>query len=120
MNQFNDISWQVGHFVEPLVAVVIAVTFGAFMWHFCRGLAVWFFLKFRDYKEREEVYLNGHRAVITKIGFMSVTFLILNGNGAIMKWASISNTAMDSQRIERVSLKLRRLEELGDHGQGGG
>ena len=41
MNQFNDISWQVSHFVEPLVAVVIAVTFGAFLYQFSLGVATW-------------------------------------------------------------------------------
>ncbi|MYH59578.1 MAG: hypothetical protein F4145_16700 [Boseongicola sp. SB0675_bin_26] len=115
MNQFNDISWQVGHFLEPLVAVVIAVTFGAFLYQFSLGVATWARLKLSGYSEREEVYLNGTRAVITKIGFGSVTFLILNGDGAIMKWAAVSNRAMDSQRIERVSLKLKKLEELGGH-----
>lgn len=30
-----------------------------------------------------------------------------------MRWAVVSNRSLHTQRIERVSLKLRKLEELG-------
>ena len=115
MNQFNDVSWEFANFLGPILILMIAVTTSAFLFYVCRGLVVWTSLKLRGYREREEVYLNGTRAVITKIGPMSTTFLILNGDGAIMRWASVSNVSMDSQKIERVSLKLKKLEELDDH-----
>ena len=110
MGMFTKLGLELGDFVAPFIALVIASVFAAFAWNLCRSIAVWASMKLKGYREREEVYLNGTRAVITKIGFMTTTFLILNGGGAVMRWASVSNTSLDSQRIERVSLRLSELE----------
>ena len=108
---FTKPGLDLGDFVAPFVVLVIASVFAAFAWNLCRSIAVWASMKLKGYREREEVYLNGTRAVITKIGFMTTTFLILNDGGAVvMRWASVSNTSLDSQRIERISLRLSELE----------
>ena len=83
-------------------------------WRWARSIAVWFDMRvLKGYREREEVYLNGASAVITKIGFLTITFLILNGGSdgkVIMRWACVSNLRMDEQKIERISLRPSELK----------
>lgn len=114
MGMFNEYGIEFADLIAPLVALVITATFSAFGWYLVRSFSVWLGLKLRGYHEREEVYLNGTSAVITKLGLLSTTFLVLNGKGGdtdnpVMRWASVSNTAMDAQKIERVSLKPTKL-----------
>ena len=114
MDFFNQIGSDLAHWGVPLFyATVLAATVASGV-YWARCVSVWFFMRvLKNYHEREEVYLNGTSAVITKIGFLSTTFLILNGigeSGPVMRWACISNTELDKQRIERISLKPSKLK----------
>ena len=112
MNTFNELGFTIADMLAPLTLVLTAAIFVAFAWNFTQNFAVWLNLKARGYREREEVYLNGSRAVITKLGFMSTTFLIINGEGLVMRWASVSNNRLDWNKIERISLRLKILENI--------
>ena len=112
MRIFQDLGLTYADLLTPLFVAVTAAIFMVFAWKWTNGFAVWASLKLRGYHEREEVYLNGSRAIITKIGFMTTTFLILNGEGLVMRWAAVSNLTLDSQRIERISLRLKVLEKI--------
>ena len=96
--------------IVPILALMVAIVLSGFLWYIVRSGSIWLGLKARGYAEREEVYLNGAPAVITKLGLMTTTFLILNGGGAVIRWASVSNVSMDSQKIQRVSLRLSLLD----------
>lgn len=102
----------IAELIQPFLLLVIAGAMAFSFWQVCRSISTFLLLRISGYDEREEVYLNGHRAVITKIGLLTTTFLMLNGSGTVMKWASVSNSQMTSQKIERISLKLKSLEEL--------
>ena len=109
----NEASLAFGDLIAAKTALLFAVIFMVVVWRTSQSIAIWLSLKARGYREREEVYLNGTSAVITKLGFLTTTFLILNGKGGndepVMRWASVSNTALDSQRLERISLKPSKL-----------
>ena len=105
--------------LEPVITLLIAGVLAVVVWQFVRSIAVFVRLKAGGYHEREEVYLNGASAVITKIGLLTTTFLILNGgNGSnhnpIMRWMCVSNLSLDGQKIERISLKPSRLIQKED------
>lgn len=114
MKDYSAIGIQLATEIEPFILLLIGGTIAFAFWQICRSISTYLLLKFNGYREREEVYLNGARAVITKIGLLSTTFLIVNGGGTVMKWASVSNSQMTAQRIERISLKLKTLEQLAD------
>ena len=106
--------------LEPIITILIAGVLAVVVWQFVRSMAVFVRLKIGGYHEREEVYLNGVSAVITKIGLLTTTFLILNGgqqegsNNPIMRWMCMSNLSLDGQKIERISLKPSRLIQKED------
>ena len=99
--------------IVPIIYALIVAGFVAWGWDFARGLSVWFSMRvLRGYREREEVYLNSYPSIITKLGFMTTTFLILREDGLVMRWASVSNVELGKQRVERISLRLRHLERI--------
>ena len=105
--------------LEPIVTLLIAGVLAVVAWQFVRSMAVFVSLKIRGYHEREEVYLNGVSAVITKLGLLTTTFLILNGgqessHTPIMRWMCVSNLSLDGQKLERISLKPSRLVQKED------
>ena len=115
MRLFEQVGLDFADLLLPFFTIGLAAAIMATGWKFAQGVSVWAMMKIRGYAEREEVYLNGTRAIITKLGFMSTTFLILNGteNGIVTRWASVSNSVLDAQRIERISLHHGKLEQIG-------
>ena len=110
MGIFEDQAVELADLLAIKFALITTAVLMVFAYNYAKGIAVWLALKMQGYREREEVYLNGTKAVITKLGFMTTTFLILNGGGPVMRWASVSNTSLSSQRIERISLRIGELE----------
>ena len=110
---FGSIGQTLAEASDPIIhaLLIAAAAMAGFYW--ARSLSVWFFMRvMRGYHEREEVYLNGVSAIITKMGFLSTTFLILNGSKGdepVIRWACVSNSELDKQRIERISLKPSKL-----------
>ena len=110
MGLFTKLGLELADFIFPFIVLMAASVFASFSWNLSRSIAMWAGMKIKGYHEREEVYLDGDRAIITKLGFMTTTFLILNGGGAIIRWDCVSNTSLDGRRIERISLRLSELE----------
>ena len=112
MKLLEQYGLEIGHLIAPyFVLLVMLFVTAATVW-FVKNLVVWFGLKARGYREGEEVYLNGTPAEITKIGFLSTRFRVQNGEGIVIRTPSVSNSQMDGQRIERISLKLSKLDKL--------
>ena len=109
----DTLSLQGANIIEPVITLGIAGIIAVLGWRFIQNMAIWASLKIKGYREREEVYLNGTSVVITKLGFLTTTFLVLNGedttNTPVMRWACISNIKLDNQKIERISLKPTKL-----------
>lgn len=110
MDLFNKFGLELGDFVAPVFVATVAAVFAAFMFNFVRDMAVFIKLKLSGFHEREELILNGNRVVISKIGFGAVTFLKMNGDGVVEKWITVENSRMGLQSIERISLRIKRME----------
>ena len=115
MKIFQSLGLEFGDFLAPYLVVLIAALFMSIGWWFVKNFVVWFSMKLKGYTEGEEVYLNDTPAIIMKLGFLSTSFMVQNGGGVVQRMPSISNTSMDNQKIERISLRITRLNE--NHGK---
>ena len=111
MKIFQSLGLEFGDFLAPYLIVLIAALFMSIGWWFVKNFVVWFSMKLKGYTEGEEVYLNDTPAIIMKLGFLSTSFMVQNGGGVVQRMPSISNTSMDGQKIERISLRITRLNE---------
>ena len=110
MPEFQEIGTEIGHWLTPIFVIMVASIFGVVMWNLANSIAAYARMRAVGYTEREEIYINGNRAVITKIGLLSTSLLMLNGEGVLMKWAEIPNNRLSWQKIERISLKIGMLD----------
>lgn len=107
-------SLELAGLLSPAITLLIAGIIMIFAWKICNSIAVYLGLKLRGFREREPVVLNGRSVILTKMGWFSTTFLILEEDGTmdskIIRWATFSNLNLESQKIERISLNLNTFD----------
>ena len=97
----QNLSLDIVHLIEPLVAVTIALTIGL-------ALKAWVVnaiagLKFKwseAWAEGQKVYIDREEATIIKIGMSETVFAIRNGRGLV--WRHVANEKIRSLKIERI------------------
>jgi len=88
-------------FVQPWLVIVLAGVMGLWLKDTVASIAAG--LKFKmtpAFEPGDIVYLDGEKATIISIGFVTTIFQIDNGRGTI--WRYIPNTRIINSRLERI------------------
>ena len=111
MNALDSLALELTDLILPFVGILISVTLGILLYNLTKSIAASFGFKALGYREGEEIILNDERAIVTRIGLLSSSFLILNGNDNVVKWATFPSSRLEWQNIKRISLNFKKLEE---------
>jgi len=86
--------------ISALISIAIGLAVKDMLTSFVSGLLFCFN---KHFNEGDEVYLDGEKAIIVKVGFRQTVFGIDNGRG--YTWRFIYNHKIQNSRLEKVVIK---------------
>ena len=92
---------QLIHFLAPVMAIFLAVLVSLTSYSVLSNVAGYILFRIKGYATHDIIVIDGHYATITKIGFLSTHFKIVNGTD-VEKYLTVSNSRLDFLTVYRL------------------
>ena len=93
-------------FLVPLFGIFVALSAGKMVLLVVDNFVAGLLLRVRGYHTHLTVKIDGQIATITKIGWLSTHFQIINGSDERIEYLAISNTRLDFRDVRRIVRKF--------------
>ena len=106
LEQLVGIELAIIDLLVPLFGIFVALSFGKMMLLVVDNFVAGMLLRIRGYHVHLTVKIDGEIATITRIGWLSTHFQIINGSDNRIEYLAVSNTRLDFRDVRRLIRKF--------------